>query len=138
MIEVVLNTGSTVRQGAVIKGGRKMTDEYVTESAYCCLNPKDMERLGNPGRVKVISEVGEVAVYARTDEDVSEGEAFIPRGPWANTIIVDYTPMGSGSPFYKGMKVQVEATEEEVLDTGTLMERYYLKRKHGVKAGSGS
>jgi formylmethanofuran dehydrogenase subunit C len=47
MIEAMLNTESTIRQGAVIKGGRKMTEEYVTEAAYCCLNPTDMARLGN-------------------------------------------------------------------------------------------
>lgn len=87
MIEVVLNTGSTVRQGAVIKGGRKMTDEYVQEAAYCELNSKDMAQVGNQKKVKVSTEVGDVTVYARIDEGVSVGEAFIPRGPWANTII---------------------------------------------------
>jgi len=87
MIEVVLNTGSTVRQGAVIKGGMKMTDEYVQEAAYCELNPKDMAQVGHPEKVKVSTEVGDVTVYARIDDGVSVGEAFIPRGPWANTII---------------------------------------------------
>jgi formylmethanofuran dehydrogenase subunit D len=128
MIEVVLNTGSTVRQGAVIKGGRKLTDEYVTEAAYCCLNPRDMERLENPAKVKVHTEVGEVTIYGKIDEGVSEGEAFIPRGPWANTIISSDT-LGSGSPYYKGMKAWIEASHEEVLDTETLIKRYYLQGK---------
>ncbi|MFZ2071340.1 MAG: molybdopterin dinucleotide binding domain-containing protein [Halobacteriota archaeon] len=128
MIEVVLNTGSTVRQGAVIKGGRKMTDEYVKEAAYCDLNPRDMERLESPAKVKVHTEVGEVTVYARIDEGVSEGHAFIPRGPWANTIISSDT-MGSGSPYYKGMKAWVEASSEEVLDTETLIKTYYIQGK---------
>ena len=125
MIEVVLNTGSTVRQGAVIKGGRKMTDEYVQEAAYCELNPKDMAQVGNPEKVKVSTEVGDVTVYARIDEGVSVGEAFIPRGPWANTIISSNT-LGSGSPYYKGMNARVEASHEEVLDTETLITRYYF------------
>jgi formylmethanofuran dehydrogenase subunit D len=128
MIEVVLNTGSTVRQGAVIKGGRKMTDEYVREAAYCALNPKDMERLESPAKVKVHTEVGEVTVNAKIDEGVSEGHAFIPRGPWANTIISSDTK-GSGSPYYKGMKAWVEASYEEILDTETLIKTYYLQGK---------
>ncbi|NMX21515.1 formylmethanofuran dehydrogenase [ANME-1 cluster archaeon GoMg4] len=107
MIEAVLNTGSTVRQGAVIKGGRKMTDEYVTEAAYCCLNPADMARLGSPAKVKVHTDAGEVTVYARIDEGISEGQVFIPRGPWANTIVSCDT-QGSGSPYYKGMNAWVE------------------------------
>jgi formylmethanofuran dehydrogenase subunit D len=125
MIDVILNTGSTVRQGAVIKGGRKNTPEYVTEAAYCELNSEDMQRLGNPEKVKVRTEVGEVTVYARSADSVFEGEAFIPRGPWANTIISADT-QGSGSPYYKGMKAWIEPSTEEVLDTVTLMDVYYL------------
>lgn len=128
MIDVVLNTGSTIRQGAVIKGGRKMTDGYVKEAAYCDLNPKDMERLESPAKVKVHTAVGGVTVYARIDEGISEGHAFIPRGPWANTIISSDT-MGSGSPYYKGMKAWVEASYEEVLDTPRLIKKYYLSGK---------
>lgn len=128
MIKVVLNTGSTVRQGAVIKGGRKMTDDYVKEAAYCDLNPRDMERLERPAKVTVRTVVGAVTVYARVDEGISEGHAFIPRGPWANTIISSDT-MGSGSPYYKGMNAWVEASYEEVLDTATLMKTYY---RHGT------
>jgi formylmethanofuran dehydrogenase subunit D len=125
MIEVVLNTGSTVTQGAVIKGGRKNTEEYVREAAYCDLNPEDMKRLGSPEKVKVSTEVGEVTVYARSADGVFEGEAFIPRGPWANTIISADT-QGTGSPYYKGMKAWIEPSTEEVLDTVTLIKTYYL------------
>ena len=69
--------------------------------------------------------MGDVTVYARIDEGVSVGEVFIPRGPWANTIISSNT-LGSGSPYYKGMNARVEASHEEVLDTETLMKRYYF------------
>ncbi len=128
MIEVVLNTGSTVRQGAVIKGGRKLTDEYVKEAAYCSLNPKDKGDLGSPEKVKVRTEVGEVTVYTRVDEGLNSGQIFIPRGPWANLIISANT-MATGSPYYKGMTAWVEPSQERVLDTETLINKYYLNKE---------
>jgi formylmethanofuran dehydrogenase subunit D len=128
MIEVVLNTGSTVEQGILIKGGDKFTDDYLKEAAYCSLNPKDMERVRRAERVKVITALGEVTVHTKSDESVKEGEAFIPRGPWANTIISDHT-RSSGSPCYKGMTVRIESTSEKILDAETLIKEYYLSGK---------
>ena len=128
MIEVKLNTGSTVRQGAAAKGGRKLTEEYLREAAYCALNPKDKSDLGSPAKVKVRTEIGEVTVFTRVDEGISRGQIFIPRGPWANLITSEKTG-ATGSPFYKGMTAWVEPSQDEVLDTETLINTYYLNKQ---------
>lgn len=122
-LEVVLLTGSTIRQGMVIKGGRKLTEEYKIEAAYCLLNPKDYEKLGRPEKVKVKTDYGEVTVFARADECMFEEEVFIPRGPWANVVISPET-MGTGSPMYKGMKATVESSEDDVLESRQLFEGF--------------
>jgi len=127
MLKVILLTGSTIRQGMVIKGGRKLTEEYRIEAAYCLLNPNDYEKLGVPEKVKVKTDCGEVTVFAREDESMFEGEIFIPRGPWANVVISPET-MGTGSPMYKGMKATVESSNEDVLESRKLFEGL-VKRK---------
>ena len=127
MIEVVLNTGSTIRQGAAAKGGRKLTEEYVREAAYCALNPEDRADLGCPDKVKVRTEIGEVTIFTRVDEGISRGQIFIPRGPWANLVISEKT-MGTGSPCYKGMTAWVEPSQDVVLDTETLINTHYLNK----------
>ena len=126
-MKVILNTGSTIEQGCLIKGGRKMTREYREDVAVCYLNPKDLRDLWYkggaeyPGKVKVTTNAGKVVVFARENGGVSKGSAFIPRGPWANVVISSET-FGTGSPFYKGMSADIIATEEEVLDCEELIE----------------
>ncbi|HIH77602.1 MAG TPA: formylmethanofuran dehydrogenase [Halobacteria archaeon] len=118
-LNVVLLTGSTIRQGMVIKGGGKLTKEYRIEAAYCLLNSNDYARLGKPEKVKVKTEYGTVTVFAKEDAGMFEGEIFIPRGPWAN-ILVSPKTMGTGSPMYKGMKATVEPSNEDVLESREL------------------
>jgi len=48
-MDIILNTGSTVYQGAIIKGGNKFTQGYVREAAYCNIHPEDFERSASPG-----------------------------------------------------------------------------------------
>ena len=54
-MEVLLNTGSTLMQGVIIKGGGKLTTEYKEECAVCCLNPDDFKRLKEPKKIKLKS-----------------------------------------------------------------------------------
>jgi len=119
-MEVILNTGSTLGQGYTAKGGKKLTEEYKKEVAICHINPEDFKKLWHEygsymDRVKVITDFGEVVVYVKSDDNMGEGHAFIPRGPWANMVTSSDTS-GTGSPFYKGMKAYIKATDENVLD----------------------
>jgi len=53
-IEALLNTGSTIDEGRLAKGGSKYTDAYIKECAVCWLNEVDYAALGFPEKVKVI------------------------------------------------------------------------------------
>ena len=137
-MKVILNTGSTIGQGKVTKGGKKTTLQYTEEAAFCSLNPKDFKRIWfDKGsfleKIKVTTKTGSVVVYAKSDSGVREGNAFIPRGPWANLAISSET-FDSGSPFYKGMKAEVEGTDEDVFDCESLIKNQYL-RSRGDKNG---
>ena len=65
-MKVILNTGSTIDQGKVIKGGKKMTSQYTEEAGFCSLNPKDFKRIwfekgSSLEKVKVSTKSGSVA-----------------------------------------------------------------------------
>jgi formylmethanofuran dehydrogenase subunit D len=135
-MDIILNTGGTAFQGAVIKGGRKFTDEYTQEAAYCDINPEDFEELGKPWFVKVTNEYGDsVILRAKKTDRQQRGEIFIPRGPWANIVVTPETE-STGSPAYKNLKVQVEKTSGPVLGPVELMKKYYSKRT-GVQQVAG-
>ncbi|MGZ4881680.1 MAG: molybdopterin dinucleotide binding domain-containing protein [Halobacteriota archaeon] len=127
-MEIILNTGGTAFQGAVIKGGRKFTDEYTHEAAYCDINPEDFEELAKPWYVKVTNRYGDsVILKAKKTDRQQKGEIFIPRGPWANIIVTAMTE-STGSPEYKNAKVQIEKASGPVLGPEELMKKYYSKR----------
>jgi len=48
--EYLLNTGSTIEEGRLAKGGRKLTEDYMNECAVCEMNPDDHAAIGSPGR----------------------------------------------------------------------------------------
>lgn len=128
-MRVILNTGSTVYQGAMIKGGMTFTEGYVREAAYCDISPADFEALGRPWFVRVTNEYGDsVVLKARKSRAQQKGEIFIPRGVWANIVVTPET-MGTGSPRYKNLPVEIEKCDGSVLDARTLMCQEYYKGK---------
>ena len=136
-MEIILNTGGTAFQGAVIKGGRKFTDDYTKEAAYCDINPDDFVALGKPWFVKITNEYGDsVVLHAKKTDRQQKGEIFIPRGPWANIVVTTYTE-STGSPAYKNRKVEIEKATGPVLDPVALMKKYYFKRA-GTQAEGGT
>ena len=127
-MDIVLNTGSTAFQGAVIKGGRKFTDEYTKEAGYCDINPEDFEELGKPWFVKLTNSYGDsVILRAKKTDRQQRGEVFVPRGPWANIVVTPVTE-STGSPRYKNLVVQIEKASGPVLGPEELMKKYYSKR----------
>jgi formylmethanofuran dehydrogenase subunit D len=113
---VKLNTGSTINEGRLAKGGDKLTEDYTMECAVCTINPEDLEALGRPKKVKVTGTDGtrQVVVLAREDGSVPPGQVFMPRAIWAN-VVVDPETFSTGSPLYKGAPVAIEPSQEEVL-----------------------
>lgn len=134
-MDIILNTGGTAFQGAVIKGGRKFTDEYTKEAAYCDINPTDFEELGKPWFVKLTNEYGDsVILRAKKTDRQQRGEVFVPRGPWANIVVTTMTE-STGSPAYKNLKIQIEKANGPVLGPEELMKKYYTKRTSEQVAG---
>jgi formylmethanofuran dehydrogenase subunit D len=129
-LEIILNSGSTAFQGAVIKGGRKFTSDYTREAAYCNINPEDFEALEKPWFVRVTNEYGDsVVCKAKKDDRQQKGEIFIPRGLWANIVVTPLTE-STGSPKYKNLRVKVEKTTGPVLGPVDLMRDAYCKGKN--------
>jgi formylmethanofuran dehydrogenase subunit D len=127
--EFLLNTGSTIDEGRLAKGGSKLTDDYTKECAVCEMNPEDHQTLGSPMRVKITARDGihSITVYARPDDSVGRGHIFMPRAIWSN-VVVDPETFSTGSPLYKGAPVRVEPTEEKVMNAEELVAALYLVR----------
>ncbi len=128
MIEFLLNTGSTIEEGRLAKGGSKLTEEYTQECAVCEMNSLDFQAMGAPQRVLISTRDGRrsVAVYARAAYSVEPGQIFMPRAIWAN-VVVDPETFSTGSPLYKGSLVKVQPTLDDVLDARDLTMKLYAK-----------
>jgi formylmethanofuran dehydrogenase subunit D len=125
-MEAILNTGSTINEGRLAKGGSKNTHDYMVECAICWIAPEDFEAMGNPKKVKMTSMDGKhtVSVYTKSTDSVRPGHVFMPRAIWAN-VIIDPDTFSTGSPRYKGSKITLEPTDDEVLSTVDVVLKVY-------------
>ena len=130
MIEFLLNTGSTIEEGRLAKGGSKLTEEYTQECAVCEINSVDFQAMGTPQRVLISTMDGRhnVAVYAYATEFVEPGQIFMPRAIWANVVVGPET-FSTGSPLYKGSPVRVQPTLQEVLNARDLTMLLYARSR---------
>ncbi len=128
--EFLLNTGSTIEEGRLAKGGSKLTDDYTEECAVCNMNPEDYSSLGSPQKVKITSKDGRhgIAVYAYSDDSISRGHVFMPRAIWSN-VVIDPETFSTGSPLYKGSRVLVEPTQEKVMNAKELVVALYARHR---------
>ena len=129
MEEFLLNTGSTIEEGRLAKGGGKLTEDYTRECAVCEMNPADFQAMGWPQKVLITAKdnLHSVAVYAYPQESVASGQVFMPRASWAN-VVVDAETFSTGSPLYKGSPVRILPTLEEVMNADDLVRKLYLRR----------
>jgi len=132
MREFLLNSGSTIDEGRLAKGGSKLTEEYTEECAVCRMNPQDYQSMGCPEKVLVSTMDGRrsVAVNAFSENSVEPGQIFMPRAIWSN-VVVDPETFSTGSPLYKGSPVRVEPTNDDVLDARELTVKLYAKHEKG-------
>jgi len=116
-IQVNLISGRSIQQGVAIEGGKEKP-AYRTAAGIIELDPSDLKKLGawKSTNVRVTSDYGNVVVKAiETTQGPHPGLAFIPMGPWANTIINPNT-YSTGMPTFKGTPVKVDvAINEPVL-----------------------
>jgi len=124
-MNVILNTGRTVWQGQAIESGKDLK-MYVDAAAICHMNREMMDTMGlkEGDNIQVVSNFGDVVVkVVNTKETLPEGMIFIPMGPWANRVI-DPDTDSTATPRFKNIPVEIDSTDEEVLDMPTLLKVY--------------
>ena len=129
-IEVNLISGRSVQQGVAIEGGKEKP-AYRTAAGLIELDTSDLKKLGawKSTNVKVSSDFGSVVVKAiETTQGPHPGLAFIPMGPWANSII-DPNTYSTGMPTFKGTPVKVEVAMNEPVLLGIEL----VQKQCGVK-----
>jgi formylmethanofuran dehydrogenase subunit D len=122
----ILNTGRTIWQGQAIESGKDL-QMYVDAAAVCNMNRDQMEALGvkDGDNIEVVSEYGDVIVKVVTaKEELPDVMIYIPMGPWANRVIRPNTD-STATPSFKNIPVEINPTEEAVLDMPTLMKGYH-------------
>ncbi|EKQ52801.1 MAG: formylmethanofuran dehydrogenase subunit D [Methanobacterium sp. Maddingley MBC34] len=124
-MRVILNTGRTVWQGQAIESGKDL-QMFINAAAICHINQDMMDELGikDGDNVQIVSEYGDVIVKAvNTNEELPDGMVYVPMGPWANRVIRPNTD-STATPSFKNVPVDLNPTEEPVLDMPTLMKGY--------------
>lgn len=108
-------SGRTLAQGAECEN--KMSPDFFKAAALCHLSEKDFLSLGLSDGKNVLlkNEYGNVVLAAKADSGLPENMVFLPMGPWANVLVGKDTG-GCGTPHYKGVEVEVAATDLPVLD----------------------
>jgi len=122
----ILNTGRTIWQGQAIESGKDL-QMYVDAAAVCNMNKDQMENMGlkDGDNIKVVSEFGDVIVKVVTaKEELPDVMIYIPMGPWANRVIRPNTD-STATPSFKNIPVEINPTDEAVLDMPTLMKGYH-------------
>lgn len=122
-LNAILITGRTINQGATIEN--KTSSDYQKATAYCELSPKDIQTLGasSGSRVSVKTDHGDIVVQLKENKGNPDGLAFIPMGPWANSVVNPDTS-GCGMPNFKGVPARIDTTDEKILSMKELMARY--------------
>jgi len=129
-ITINLISGRTIQQGVAIEGGKEKPN-YRTAAGIIELDPTDLKALGvwKNTNVRVTSPYGSVIVKAiETTQGPHPGVAFIPMGPWANSI-VDPNTYSTGMPTFKGTPVTLEVAVNEPILLGIEL----VQKQCGVK-----
>ena len=114
-MKAIMISGRTLAQGAGCEC--KMSPDFLKAVSVCHLSKEDYSFMGlSEGKnVLLKNEFGQVVLSPRADAGLRQGMVFIPMGPWANVLVGPDTG-GCGTPHFKGVEVDVEATDAPVLD----------------------
>lgn len=127
MAKIALNliSGRSIQQGVAMEGGKEK-DAYTKACGIIEMDPSDLKKLGawRGTNVRVTSKYGEVVVKAvEATQGPHPGLAYIPMGPWANSVVNPNT-YSTGMPTFKGTPVEVEiAMNEPVLSSVHLVQK---------------
>jgi formylmethanofuran dehydrogenase subunit D len=114
-VKAIMISGRTLGQGAACES--KMSPEFFRATSVCSVSEKDYLSLGlSQGKNVLISNgFGQAVLSAHMDPGLPPEMVFIPMGPWANALVGPDTG-GCGTPHFKGVEVNVEATDASVLE----------------------
>ncbi|MGQ4913516.1 MAG: molybdopterin dinucleotide binding domain-containing protein [Candidatus Asgardarchaeia archaeon] len=124
MIEVTLITGRTLTQG-MLKENKKFSREYYEDVAVCFLSPNNMKTLDvkDDDTIELETKDGSIVVFVKSDNKLSDNEAFMPYSIWANMLIGSKTN-SIGMPSFKSIKVKIKKSEKPVPEAIDLLNRY--------------
>ena len=107
-------SGRTLAQGATCES--KMSSEFFRATSACSISAEDYRSIGlSDGKnVLITSAFGQAVLSFQIDPGLPQGLVFIPMGPWANMLVGPDTG-GCGTPQFKGVETEVEATSKPVL-----------------------
>lgn len=120
-MEMILNTIRLIKydQGKEFTFGDDLS--LKENLAIGLLNPKDFKKLNlaSDSNIKIISQFGEVIVKAKPDEleEVPLNIINLPISIWANQL----TGIEHNELLLKNIKVNVEATTEQILDFNEIL-----------------
>ncbi len=120
-MEMILNTIRLIKydQGREFSFGDDLS--LKENLAIGLLNPKDFKKLNlsSNSNIKIISQFGEVIVKAKPDEleEVPLNIINLPISIWANQL----TGIEHNELLLKNIKVNVEATTEQILDFNEIL-----------------
>ncbi|MCX6694508.1 MAG: molybdopterin dinucleotide-binding protein [Methanomicrobiales archaeon] len=124
-IAVNLISGRTIQQGVAMEGGKEK-EAYRKACGIIEMDREDFKKLGawKSTNVRVTSSYGTVVVKAiEATQGPHPGLAFIPMGPWANSLVNPNT-YSTGMPTFKGVPVEIEiAMNEPVLSSIDLVQK---------------
>ena len=114
-MKAIMISGRTLAQGAGCEC--KMSPDFLKAVSLCHLSKGDYDALGlcEGKNVQLKNEFGQVVLAPKVDAGLRQGMVFIPMGPWANVLVGPDTG-GCGTPQFKGVEVEVEATDASVLE----------------------
>jgi formylmethanofuran dehydrogenase subunit D len=114
-VKAIMISGRTLAQGAACES--KMSPEFFRATSVCSVSEEDYESIGlsNGKNVLISNDFGRATLTANKDPGLPKGLVFIPMGPWANALIGPETG-GCGTPHFKGVEVNIEATDAPVLE----------------------
>jgi formylmethanofuran dehydrogenase subunit D len=119
MLKAIMISGRTLAQGVTCED--KMSSDFLAANSVCSLSQDDCQRLGllEGENVLLKNDFGQAVLSARADPGLPAGVVFIPMGPWANVLVGPETE-GCGTPHFKGVEVEVGATDAPVLSVRDL------------------
>lgn len=124
-LKLNLISGRTIQQGVAMEGGKEK-DAYTKACGIIEMDPSDLKKLGiwKGTNVRVTSQWGSVVVKAvEATQGPHPGLAYIPMGPWANSVVNPRT-YSTGMPTFKGVPIEVEvAMNEPVLSSIQLVQK---------------